>query len=435
MTNFRSTSNMEKEESTAAVATQRSEGMIGWVESMIVTMSQTSVGLSFFRLIDSFLWVVEKSAQWSLPSHEISAEENGKVFGKIELVRPLPWILFLPSLIILRMIRGGLNVGAFILGYPQIQPSGMVKIVQKGRRRLRALNLKAVKSSRRKTCNKDKRLTMIEAKKALIKSIRLTLSTLSCLDSSKLSPSPPPTKIRITGSDLETAITPDQNSTTESAGSPMHTEPKRKFSKVSMDSDSTDESENESLPSKINRYASIDSTQDSDFNPADCTSESSSSSSADEVEKIVSLSELEDVKKQAEEMLNELKERSNERPVNKETSDQETKEEMAMGVDRVDSPESQTQADKHVSNDFINGEKNSCLTETSPVTAAPPPPPPPTPKQEVTNGVATEKRHQKPNQKPNVPAHLRGSNSKDQAPHHQDKKSSPRKKTGRYNTK
>nr|XP_031839401.1 altered inheritance of mitochondria protein 21-like isoform X3 [Nomia melanderi] len=377
---------MEKEESTAAVATQRSEGMIGWVESMIVTMSQTSVGLSFFRLIDSFLWVVEKSAQWSLPSHEISAEENGKVFGKIELVRPLPWILFLPSLIILRMIRGGLNVGAFILGYPQIQPSGMVKIVQKGRRRLRALNLKAVKSSRRKTCNK--------------------------------------------------AITPDQNSTTESAGSPMHTEPKRKFSKVSMDSDSTDESENESLPSKINRYASIDSTQDSDFNPADCTSESSSSSSADEVEKIVSLSELEDVKKQAEEMLNELKERSNERPVNKETSDQETKEEMAMGVDRVDSPESQTQADKHVSNDFINGEKNSCLTETSPaVTAAPPPPPPPTPKQEVTNGVATEKRHQKPNQKPNVPAHPRGSNSKDQAPHHQDKKSSPRKKTGRYNTK
>ena len=44
---------------------------------------------------------------------------------------------------------------------------------------------------------------MIEAKKALIRSIRLTLSTLSCLDTSKSSPSPPPTKIRISHTDLE----------------------------------------------------------------------------------------------------------------------------------------------------------------------------------------------------------------------------------------
>lgn len=49
------------------------------------------------------------------------------MFGKIELVRPLPWILFLPGLVILRIIRSGLNLGAFILGYPQIQPSVMVR--------------------------------------------------------------------------------------------------------------------------------------------------------------------------------------------------------------------------------------------------------------------------------------------------------------------
>ena len=54
-------------------------------------------------------------------------EESGKIFGKLELVRPLPWLLFLPGLVILRIIRVGLNVGAYILGYPRVQASGMVR--------------------------------------------------------------------------------------------------------------------------------------------------------------------------------------------------------------------------------------------------------------------------------------------------------------------
>lgn len=53
-------------------------------------------------------------------------EEDGKTFGKLELVRPLPWILFLPGLVVLRTIRVGINIGAFIVGYPQIQPTDMV---------------------------------------------------------------------------------------------------------------------------------------------------------------------------------------------------------------------------------------------------------------------------------------------------------------------
>ncbi|OAD58025.1 hypothetical protein WN48_00817 [Eufriesea mexicana] len=256
---------MENEVSTITVP-KSSEGITGWIESVIITTSQTSVGQTLFKLIDSFLWVVEKSAQWSLPSQESTAEENGKVFGKIELVRPLPWILFLPGLVILRIIRGGLNVGAFILGYPQIQPSTVVKFVQKHRRRLRALNLKAVKSARRKSLTKDKRLSMIEAKKALIRSIRLTLSTLSCLDTTKSSPSPPPTKIRICHMDLEPAATPDEKSTTESVGSPIHHEMKRKFSQVSSDEEGTDESENETLHAKLERLAMSNSTNDPDFN-------------------------------------------------------------------------------------------------------------------------------------------------------------------------
>lgn len=44
---------------------------------------------------------------------------------------------------------------------------------------------------------------MNRAKKALIRSIRLTLSTLSCLDGSKPSLSPPPTRIHVSALDLD----------------------------------------------------------------------------------------------------------------------------------------------------------------------------------------------------------------------------------------
>lgn len=54
--------------------------------------------------------------------------ENRKDAAKPELVRPLPWLLFLPSLVLLRAIRVTVNMGAFILGYPKITPSRMVRL-------------------------------------------------------------------------------------------------------------------------------------------------------------------------------------------------------------------------------------------------------------------------------------------------------------------
>jgi len=49
-----------------------------------------------------------------------------KESGKTELVRPLPWLLFLPCLMILRLIRVIVNIGAFIFNYPKITSSEMV---------------------------------------------------------------------------------------------------------------------------------------------------------------------------------------------------------------------------------------------------------------------------------------------------------------------
>ncbi|XP_076621239.1 uncharacterized protein LOC143341838 isoform X3 [Colletes latitarsis] len=429
--------NMENEGSPSVAGPKPQKGVTGWtfssiLESGVVTASQSFVGQALFKLVDSFLWVVEKSAQWSLPAQEINAEENGKVFGKIQLVRPLPWILFLPSLVMLRIVRAGLNVGAFVLGYPKIQSSGVVKFVQKSRRRLRALNLKAVKSARRKMSNKDKRLTMIEAKKALIRSIRLTLSTLSCLDTSKSSPSPspPPTKIRITGMDLETAATPDEKSTTESAGSPMHAEIKRKYSQVSSDEESSDDSENETLQARLDKIAlhdtSDNSSDDSDFNPGECVTDSSTSSNENEVDKNVSLTEVLDVQKECEEIKNSFEEKPAPLTLDKlQEAIAKSTEETESSIGRVDSSESKLQTTSRTTIDFINGEVNSTL---------PPMPTAPAPTPEVTNGVVTE--HKGSNRKSsNAPSQPRGFNARDHAPGNQEKKSNSRKKPGRRDAK
>ncbi|CAK9833887.1 hypothetical protein ANTRET_LOCUS10505 [Anthophora retusa] len=387
---------MENEETTTVVSPKTSEGVTGWIESVVITTSQTLLGKTLFKLLDSFLWGVEKSAQWSLPSHEVTAEENGKVFGKIELVRPLPWFLFLPGLVILRIIRSGLNVGAFIFGYPQIQPSGMVKFVQKTRRRLRAMNMKAVKSARRKMCNnKDKRLTMIEAKKALIKSIRLTLSTLSCLDTSKSSPSPPPTKIRITNMDLEPAATPDEKSTTESVGSPIHpTEMKRKFSQVSSDEGSTtDESESETLSSKLDRLTADNSTDDPDFNLAECSTESSTASSDNEASNKddVSFTELADILAQAKDNSNyDDGEKALFVSLEDLKSNSKKAEDTTDGVKRVDSSETEEQTAIRATNDFINGEINFAV-ESSPKVLSEANPTP----EVIINRVVSEKQPSK----------------------------------------
>ncbi|KAG7200248.1 hypothetical protein KM043_017721 [Ampulex compressa] len=301
----RSKMDLEKEISLATTIPKTSESVAAWVESAIVTAFQTSVGQTLLKLVDRFLWFVEKTAQWSLPCQEIAAEENGKTFGQIELIRPLPWVFFLPSLVILRAIRAGLNIGAFILRYPQIQPSGVVKFVQKSRRRLRALNLKAVKTIRRKTWGtKDRRLSMNEAKQSLLRSIRLTLSTLSCLDTSKSSPSPPPTKIHISDIGLEVTPTPEEKSTTESTRSPTHDDTKRKYSEMSSDESSSLDSETETFQDKVERLGMENSSDDQDFNPGDCSTETSTTTSENEEgDRDVSLTELEDIKKDAEPIL------------------------------------------------------------------------------------------------------------------------------------
>nr|XP_033333443.1 uncharacterized protein LOC117224548 isoform X6 [Megalopta genalis] len=394
---------MELDGSSSGAISKAAGAIKGWVESMFLAVSRSFLGQPIFKTIDYCLNVVEKSTLWSLSAHEISAEEDGKIFGRIELLRPLPWILFLPGLIMLRIFRDGINVGAYILGYPRLEPIKMVKYVQKCRRRLRMLHLKASKSSRRRvTSNKDK---------ILIRSIRLTLSTLFCLGSSKLSPSPPPIKICVTGLDFDTTATSGEGSNTESTESPSQTERKRKLSQ-----------------------------------PVECIPQPSSSSSDDEREHDISVSEVEDIKNDTAEFLGDSRLACHALLLDKTSSDTETETAAGTIETRVDSSETKTQIEVHASADFIMHEAQCEAAEiaaTVPETEAALPP---LPTLSLTEAVASQERNDTLSQERNdTPSQERSdtrshqpscSSTLDNAFYPRGKKHKPGKKqSGRHATK
>lgn len=127
----------------------------------VESAAQMSVGQAILKMVDKVMWIIEKSVQWSLPAPEAVTgksnvsyliekvfaiptfyhgifynflqmvekkftEENGKSFGKPELVRPLPWIIFLPTILMLRLFRASINTVAVVFGYPAVEPSDMV---------------------------------------------------------------------------------------------------------------------------------------------------------------------------------------------------------------------------------------------------------------------------------------------------------------------
>ncbi|XP_033333443.2 uncharacterized protein LOC117224548 isoform X6 [Megalopta genalis] len=394
---------MELDGSSSGAISKAAGAIKGWIESMFLAVSRSFLGQPIFKTIDYCLNVVEKSTLWSLSAHEISAEEDGKIFGRIELLRPLPWILFLPGLIMLRIFRDGINVGAYILGYPRLEPIKMVKYVQKCRRRLRMLHLKASKSSRRRvTSNKDK---------ILIRSIRLTLSTLFCLGSSKLSPSPPPIKICVTGLDFDTTATSGEGSNTESTESPSQTERKRKLSQ-----------------------------------PVECIPQPSSSSSDDEQEHDISASEVEDIKNDTAEFLGDSRLACHALLLDKTSSDTETETAAGTIETRVDSSETKTQIEVHASADFIMHE---ALCEAAEIAATVPETEaalPPLPTLSLTEAVASQERNDTLSQERNdTPSQERNdtrsqqpscSSTLDNAFYPRGKKHKPGKKqSGRHATK
>ncbi|XP_055531818.1 uncharacterized protein LOC129722417 isoform X1 [Wyeomyia smithii] len=103
----------------------------------------TRLGQFVYRRVDSLLSIVEKTARWSLPQsssiHSANDDPNKISISAPPLVRPLPWLLFLPALIALRLIRVALSFLALMLGKPPVYPATVVGFLQNRRRKLRAL--------------------------------------------------------------------------------------------------------------------------------------------------------------------------------------------------------------------------------------------------------------------------------------------------------
>ncbi|KYQ52569.1 hypothetical protein ALC60_08285 [Trachymyrmex zeteki] len=261
-------------------------------------MLRSKLGQTMLKLTDYFLWILEKCTEWSLPRQNIEDEKDSE---KTELVRPLPWLLFLPSLMILRIIRLIVNIGASLLNYPMITPSKMIRLVQKSRRYLHD----AMKKDKKERCElKDKRSSMYKGKKALIRSIRLTLSSLSCLDTPKPSPSPPPTKICI-------SVNLDPDSVTTTSEEKLKEKSEEKSVTESMDSTSTSEhstsesekhekeekekEQKETLKEKIDRLALENSEDDESFKPDEYSSSDVDSIDDESSDGNVSPNEIRDI--------------------------------------------------------------------------------------------------------------------------------------------
>lgn len=117
----------------------------------------TRVGNYVYHRFDTCLSVVEKTAKWSLPqSPPPSEEDTSKVnISPPPLIRPLPWIMFLPALIALRLIRASLSLVALMIGKQPVYPENMVAFLQSRRRKLRALKYRGQKIQRMRRAEKE----------------------------------------------------------------------------------------------------------------------------------------------------------------------------------------------------------------------------------------------------------------------------------------
>nr|XP_040241174.2 nucleolar protein dao-5 [Anopheles coluzzii] len=125
---------------------------------VVARVATTSIGQFVYKRVDNLLWTMEKTARWSLPqpspvggakkSSPEADEDIGSNISGPPLIRPLPWLLFLPALIVLRMVRSTLSLGARFIGRGPVLPSSMVGFLQNKRRKLRALKYRGQRLQR-----------------------------------------------------------------------------------------------------------------------------------------------------------------------------------------------------------------------------------------------------------------------------------------------
>lgn len=107
------------------------------LQKTAVRVSSTELGQFAIRHGDRVLYTIEKTAKWSCPEEK-----------KSSLVRPLPWLIFLPALVALRSTRIALSIGSFLIGYDWIDATDFVSHIQTCRRKVRAIKYQGLRMIR-----------------------------------------------------------------------------------------------------------------------------------------------------------------------------------------------------------------------------------------------------------------------------------------------
>ncbi|CAG5048806.1 unnamed protein product [Parnassius apollo] len=124
--------------------------VVGFVQEMLQNVVEHAasyrLGQSVLRQIDRVLWTLEKSAQWAVPP-PLDQDEHPQP----ELIRPLPWVVFLALLVVLRVTRESISLGNLVLGKPPLRSADVVTYIQGKRRYLRTLKYQGNRMMRART--------------------------------------------------------------------------------------------------------------------------------------------------------------------------------------------------------------------------------------------------------------------------------------------
>lgn len=165
-------------------------------------MASYKIGQYIFKKIDRLLWTIEKSSQWSIPytKEELTLKANGKISTTTKirtlltqkknlgengqeppsLIRPLPWILFLPFLLALSIFRKSSNICAIILGFEsRMTAESIITYIQSIRRQLRHIRYSALSSVAQQSGNAGNPL--LQKLSSMLRKVYDTLISAICV--------------------------------------------------------------------------------------------------------------------------------------------------------------------------------------------------------------------------------------------------------------
>lgn len=216
-----------------------------------VTLTSNKLGQYVVRKIDRLLWAIENTAKWSVPQN---INESESAVPPPPLIRPLNWFLFIPALIVMRLFRAGASFVLLMFGYDALAPITMVQILQKQRRVLRAIRYQGLKTIRSRNAENQK-----SGKNSLLSIVVSSVSGIFC-----------------SGGNLEEPVKIVVKSNNRPEG---HASKKRLLSDEDECNKNDENDLNLTCADLLDKYGSISSCDDSDFEPDAIDDETSSDSS------------------------------------------------------------------------------------------------------------------------------------------------------------